>query len=173
MRKIILYSAMSLDGFIAREDGNIDWLFSDQDYGYTEFEREVDTTLMGGSTYRTILGFGEFPYKGKRNVVFSLNVPPGNHPWVEFVTRNIPAFTAALKNEPGRDIWLIGGGEINGLLLSNGLIDELILSVHPIVLGNGIPLFRNVTREASWDLISSDSFESGLCQLRYTLSRGN
>lgn len=167
MKKLILFSACSLDGFIAGEDGEVGWLFSDQDYGYSTFLQRIDTSLMGAATYRQVLGFGEFPYKNIANYVFTLQPFGGDHPYVAFITRNIPAFVEELKTGDGKDIWLIGGGEINGLLLSHQLIDEIILSIHPVVLGKGVPLFRNTTVPSTWDFLEVKSFSSGLVQLSY------
>ncbi|MEM6842767.1 MAG: dihydrofolate reductase family protein [Bacteroidota bacterium] len=141
MRKIILYSAMSLDGFIARPDGEIDWLFDDQDYGYSEFLQRIDTTLMGNRTYQQILTFGDFPYTDKTNYVFTRSVTVQDDGRVQFVYSDLVNLVTELKQQLGRDIWLIGGRQINTVLLNAELIDEMILSVHPTVLGSGVPLF--------------------------------
>jgi dihydrofolate reductase len=166
MRKIKLFIASSMDGFIAKEDGNVDWLYTDGDYGYSSFYKTVDTVLMGMNTYRQALGFGEYPYKGKKGFVFTRTLS-GKDRNVEFVSDPV-AFTKKLLSSGGKDIWLVGGSEINTLFLRNGLIDELILSVHPVYLGKGIPLFR--TEEPVWfRLISSVPYKKGLMQLRYEI----
>src|SRR3989338_6215947 len=134
MRKIRLFIACSLDGFIARKDGSIDWLFTG-DYGYKKFYDSVDTVLMGRKTYELGLTFNEHN-KGKRAIVFTTRKNLKKFPNVEFVSDAVP-FTRKLKKGKGNSIWLVGGGEIVSVLLGNGLVDEMQIFVHPIVLGNG------------------------------------
>ena len=170
MRKIILYSAASLDQFIARKNGELDWLFADQDYGYYDFLESIDTTLMGNKTYQQILTFdGEFPYKNKKNYVFSRNTSLENDGNVQFVSANITKLVAELKSQKGKDIWLIGGGEINTLFFENNWIDRIILSIHPVWLGEGLPLFPQFFQQRNLILTSSKAFESGLLQLEYAV----
>lgn len=172
MRKIILYSAASLDQFIARKDGAIDWLFTDQDYGFHQFFDSVDTTLMGNKTYQQVLTFGgEFPYKGKENYVFSRNNDLKDNENVHFISENINELITDLKSQSGKDIWLIGGGEINSLFFKNGWIDNIILSIHPIWLGEGLPLFPNFIKQQNLLLKSSKAFDSGLLQLEYAVKK--
>ena len=148
-RKIILYTASSLDGFIAGPGGSLDWLENTgekkdeaQDYGYQDFLDTIDTTLMGYNTYRAVLGFDiPFPYPDKTNFVFSRDHRHEDKNPVHFVREDPAAFTARLKEQPGKDIWLIGGGQISALMLNADLIDEIILSLIPAALGKGIPLF--------------------------------
>ena len=172
MRQIVLYSAASLDNYIARTDGNVEWLdapeydLPGEDYGYTDFNKAIDTTLMGHNTYKTLLGFDvPFPYPDKTNYVFSRTVAHQDTEHVKFITGNIVEFVRKLKNEKGRDIWLIGGGQINTLLLNNELIDKVRLTLIPITLGNGIPLFEGQAKETKFDLESSKSYDSGFVQL--------
>lgn len=166
MRNIILYTAASLDFYIARKDGNVDWLFSDDDYGYSEFYGSIDTVLMGAKTYRQIIEWENFPYQDKEVFVFTHHPQSMQDERVTFVSENISEFVGKLKEREGRDIWLVGGGEINTLLMKAGLIDEYILSVHPITLGEGIPLFSS-EKELTWKLDSLEYYPSGLVQLTY------
>lgn len=174
MRKLICYIAATADGFIARPDGNIDWLTSlpdpvDDDYGYAEFLSGIDTTLMGNATYKEVLGFGEpFPYPDLKNYVFTRESNAPATEFVEFVSDDIAAFVRDLKQQSGKDIWLIGGGKINAVMLEAGLIDELILSVVPQVLGRGIPLFEGANAEAKLKLVSHKAFANGIVQAKYT-----
>ena len=123
MKKVILYIAASIDGYIARTDGNVDWLH-DPDYivegddmGYGAFYASIDTTLMGNATYQEVLGFDvPFPYPDKKNYAFSRSEKE-NDENVEYVSGDIVAFMNQLKTQPGKDIWLIGGGKINTLFL--------------------------------------------------------
>jgi dihydrofolate reductase len=169
MRKVKLFIATSLDGFIADKNGGIDWLFTDQDYGYADFYASIDTTLTGYKTYEDILGFGEFPYPGKTNYVFSRRHQQTDGNPVTFIADDIAGFVQQLKQEPGRDIWLVGGGQINEELLKAGLIDELIVSIHPTILGEGRPLFAGRNRRQDFKLTGSKTFETGLVQLSYQL----
>jgi dihydrofolate reductase len=170
MRKVILYIANSLDNFIASEDGSLDWLFSDSDYGYYDFLATIDCTLMGNKTYQHVLTFeGEFPYKDKENYVFTRNTHLEKDENVRFISTDIQAFVKNLTQKEGKNIWCIGGGEVNRILLQANLIDEMILSIHPILLGKGIPMFPPDYPPSKWKWIKTQTFESGLVQLHYSL----
>lgn len=167
MRKLKLFIACSIDGFIARENGDVEWLFTDADYGYDKFYKTIDTTLMGKNTYKKILTFGEFPYKDKINYVFAHQAQPKRDN-VEFIQKDATYFVKNLKNKPtGSDIWLIGGGQIISLLHNHALIDEYILAIHPIILGEGITLFDFIHQEQALKLKEHQIYESGLVQLTY------
>jgi dihydrofolate reductase len=174
MRKIKLYIASSLDSFIAGKNGSIDWLFRDADYGYTEFYNSIDTILVGRKTYEQSLIFEEYPYKGKKIYVFTHNAKEQNEKKasnVEYIDKDIPEFVKRLIQQPvsNRDIWLLGGGEIVSLFLNADLVDEIILSIHPIILGKGILLFNNIKKLVKLRLSESIPFESGLVQLHYRI----
>lgn len=175
MRNIILYTALSLDNYIALPNGGIDWLFNDQDYGYTQFYTQIDTLLMGNNTYKTVLGFGNFPHNDRRCIVFSQLPKPhtDTEPSVTFINQNIVDFVQQLKAQQGKDIWLVGGAQINTLLLNAGLIDKMVLSIHPVLLGNGIPLFYKPYTTTNWTLTNCQTFGSGLVQLTYALNKPN
>ncbi len=171
MRKIILFIASSLDGYIARESGEIDWLFTDQDYGYTEFYAQVDTLIMGNKTYQQILGFGEYTYKDKEVFVFSRTKSEQADNNAKFVNNDWLNFIKTLRQSHGGDIWLVGGAQLIHLFLQHAFIDELILSIHPIILGSGIPLIVNdVNLETKLKLQRVKSFDTGLVQISYSLS---
>ncbi|MDH5609933.1 MAG: dihydrofolate reductase family protein [Cyclobacteriaceae bacterium] len=168
MRKIILFIASSLDGYIARENENIDWLFSDQDYGYTAFLHTIDTVLMGGKTYRQILGFGgDFPYASKNCYVFTHDILLQSNEEVTFIHHDIIDFVKELKEKKGKDIWLIGGSQINGLLQRHGLIDEIQLFLHPVLIGNGIRVFDYLTQDQWFSVQGVEEFDTGLIKLVY------
>ncbi|MEJ8757893.1 dihydrofolate reductase family protein [Pontibacter sp. H259] len=178
MRKVILYIAASLDGYIARPDGRIDWLENEdykiegEDFGYSNFLKNIDTTLMGHSTYKVVLGFDmAFPYTDKKNYVFSHSAQQDTE-YVEFVSTNAAEFIRKLKQEPGKDIWLIGGSQLNTLLLNAGLIDEIILTYIPIILGKGIPLFAQGASEKLLEVTDTESYTNGFVQLTLT-TKGN
>jgi dihydrofolate reductase len=168
MRQVRLFIATSLDGFIASPDGGVDWLFTDGDYGYTDFYASIDTTLMGFKTYEKMLGFGTgFHYPDKTNYVFSRSHRRSDEHPVTFVSTDPAAFVSDLKQKGGTDIFLVGGGEINTILLDAGLIDQMDLFVHPIIIGEGIPLFAGTAKTQQFKLTGTKAFESGLTQLTY------
>lgn len=165
---------MSLDNFIARPDGNIDWLTSfpdpDQlDFGYTDFIAGIDTTLMGNKTYQQVIGFdGPFPYADKTNYVFTRSSAYRNDEYAKFITDDVAAFVHALKQQPGKDIWLIGGGQINGILLEHDLIDALWLHVIPVMIGQGLPLFDTKSDfEKPFQLKHTNAYSNGIVELKY------
>jgi len=168
MRRIILNIASSLDGYIAREDGSIDWLPTDEeDFGMKKFMDSIDTVFLGRTTYEQILTFDcAYPYADKKSYVFSRNSGE-NKENIEFVSDMID-FAKKLVESPGKGIWLVGGGEIISAFLKAGLIDEIILSEIPIVIGSGIPLFKNVGKDIRFDILETIEYP-GLTQLRLSV----
>ncbi len=181
MRKVVLYIATSLDGFIAKLDGSVDWLGEpspDQDYGYGALLQRIDTTLMGRTTFEQVLTFGDFPYKDKENWVFSrdsyfvdnqLETDLYKNKIVKICTHDAAARVATLKAQTGKDIWLVGGGILNTTLLNAGLIDEMIISICPIILGNGIPLFSREADLKKMQLQHTESYPTGYIQMTYSI----
>lgn len=175
MRRIKMFIASSLDGFIAREDGSIDWLFTDDDYGYQEFYESVDAVIMGRKTFEKglELGGGINPTKDKKNYVFSRNQQSlggmEKDDEVEFVDKDVRKFVEQLVDSSGKDIWLVGGSEIISILLKADLLHDIIMSIHPKILGKGIPLFKNTEKEMNLKMINCKAFDSGLGQLHYTI----
>lgn len=145
-RKLCLYIATSLDGYIATEDDSLDWLFkieSEGDGGYSDFYKTVDTILIGRRTYDWIMTHteGKFPYENKECYIFS-NTITGKNDFVEFVNEDVTSFMNKLKSKKGKNIWLVGGGELIHHFLIEKLVDEFIISVAPTIIGKGIPLFK-------------------------------
>ena len=175
MRKIRLYIAMSLNGKIARPDGSVDWLEAipnpdKTDYGYAAFYEEIDTTIQGYNTYQQLLSWGiPFPYSGKTNYVLTRKKDVENTEEVIFVKEDPIKFIQEIKQQEGKDIWLIGGGEINTLLLNAGLIDELELFIMPIILPEGIDLFGGIPEETSLRLLKTKTFSSGAARITYDI----
>ena len=170
MRQLQLYIAASLDGYIAGPNGEIDWLDAggDLDYGYREFYDSIDTTLMGRATYEITQTVEEFPYPDKVNYVFTRNRGLPNTEHVRFISDDITAFVRTLKEQEGKNIWLIGGGQINTIMLNADLVDGIILTVFPIVLGEGTSLFAPGARRAAFRTIDCTTYETGLIQWRLT-----
>ena len=169
MPEVKLFIATSLDGFIAERDGGVDWLFTDDDYGYTAFFDSIEALIMGRRTYEQVLGFGEWPYGEKPTYVFTRGAPGGDHPHVEFVSSDTGPLVEKLRHRSSGDIWLVGGAALVSVFRELHLIDEYILSVHPVLLGDGIPLFERPQPRESLRLREELSFESGLVQLRYAV----
>ena len=146
-RKIVLYIAASLDGFIATEEHALDWLFATEgegDNGFAEFYDTVDTFLLGRATYDWIMKEekGNFPYKGKECYVFSRTELYDNE-YVKFVNEDAVRFVERLRSKQGKNIWIVGGGELLHTFTTAKLLDELRITIAPILLGKGIPLFKD------------------------------
>lgn len=170
-RKVVVYIATSLDGYIAKPDGDLSWLSTmenpPEDYGYADFISTIDTVLMGRKTYEKVLSFGiEFPHKGKPCYVFSRTRSKGEND-VEFINSSPADFVRKLLLVEGKDIFIDGGAELIQALVQQDLIDTYIISVVPVLLGAGIPLFKNGSAEISLQLSASKYFASGLVQNRY------
>lgn len=163
MRQVIFYVAMSLDGYIARTDGRLDWLEKyNEDYGYKVFLDSIDIIIMGNTTYKQILTFGEFPYKDKKCFVLSRGQGKGDH--VKFITD--------LKKVEKMDgkIWLVGGADLANQFLENKMIDKMIISIMPLILGDGIRLFDK-QREIGLELKNSKEFKTGVVQLEFNIKK--
>ncbi len=153
------------------KNGEIDWLFTDNDYGYNDFYNSIDTTLIGNNTYKQIFTFGEFPYPNKTNFVFTRDDSNQDTKAVKFITDDLIEFVKSLKKQNGKDIWLVGGGQINTIMLNADLIDEMILSIHPIILAQGIPLFTDNAKQSHFKTKNCKTFETGLIQLTLMIER--
>ncbi|MDF2943178.1 MAG: hypothetical protein K0S01_2036 [Herbinix sp.] len=170
-RKVILYIAQSLDGYIAREDNDISWLSvveqKNEDYGYGDFIKSIDTVIMGRKTYEKVLSFGiEFPHKDKKCYVLS-KTHKGSDQNVQFYNDSVDELISNLRSEEGDDIFIDGGAEVVKEFRNSNLIDEYILSIIPIFLGKGIRLFKESEIENKLKLMDSKTFVTGLVQLKY------
>lgn len=171
MKKAVLYIAMSLDGYIAGTDDNLDFLSTvekeNEDYGYYKFLESVDSVIMGRKTYEKILSFGiGFPHPDKECYILSRKNDKSAEN-VHFYNGNLAQLIAMLKQNNNKDIFIDGGAETVNALLSEKLIDEIIISIIPILLGSGVALFKNNRVQQKLELVSSKSFEMGLVQLHY------
>ena len=168
MQKIRHFVAVTLDGYIATPTGGIDWLLHDQDYGYTDFISQIDTVVMGRKTYEVSISFGDDVYPGKAKYVFSRTRPTSPNPNYTFIVGETPAsFLQKQLELPGKDIWVVGGGEITRELLAAGLIDDFVISVHPILLGDGIPLFPRGFDRTQLRHVRTTPYATGLVQSHY------
>jgi len=173
-RKLVLYIASSLDGYIATNEHNLDWLFAvegEGDNGYSKFYETIDTILIGRVTYDWIIEHenGSFPYKGKECYVFSKTKKEDNE-HVNFIYEDIVQFLIDLKNKNGKNIWLVGGGELLNTFIKEKLVDEFIITVAPRLLGRGIPLFKNNDFQTSLTLKGINRFNQ-FVELYYEVVR--
>jgi dihydrofolate reductase len=174
-RKIIVHIAASADGYIARPDGDLDWLTSRPApkgfYGIEAFMKSVDTMLLGRKTYEASLRLGaKFDAKNP-TIVFSRDAPPTSLPsGVEFVNEAIGPFVRRLREQPGKNIWLMGGGDLIASFLDADAIDEFVVSVVPVFIGDGIPLIARRHRQVPLKLQSVTPFDDGLVQLHYGIT---
>ena len=168
MRKVVLGVAVSLDGFIEGPNGEYDWCFTDQDYGLSSFFKRVDAILMGRRSYEVAQSAGgQNPWEGMTTYVFSNSLKEVKSKDVKIVSGDTSDIVKKMKQQEGKDMWLFGGAELTTSFINLGLVDELWLSVHPIVLGAGKPLFQNIRERKNLRLKEQKVYETGLVSLIY------
>ena len=170
-RKLILYIAMSLDGYIADSNESLDFLSmveeEGEDYGYFDFVNSVDTVIIGRKTYSKVIEMGyDYPHTDKAVYIIT-RTKQDDIGSFKFYTENLTDLVTDLKKQEGKDIYCDGGAEIVNQLLKNNLIDEYRISIIPILLGNGIKLFKGKFSEQKLSLLSSKQFKKGLVQVHY------
>lgn len=170
-RKLLLFIAMSLDGYIAKPDGDISFLSlvekEGEDYGYAKFIETVDTVILGRKTYDKILSMGfDLPY-GDRNIIVLTRNPHPVTGKITFYSGSLSELISNLKSQAGLNIYCDGGAETVHQLLQMDLIDETIVSIIPVLLGDGISLFGKGPQQKNLQLVSTESFRKGLVQLHY------
>jgi dihydrofolate reductase len=165
-----VFIATSLDGFIARRDGSIDWLAAverpGEDYGSTAYYASVDTIVMGRKTYDTAIGFEPWPYARMRCVVLTSDRARTSRHGEAFYSGDLAALLDRLGAEGARHMY-IDGGTIIGQALAAGLVDEVTVSLIPVLLGDGTPLAPGLGADVRLELVEHRAFPSGLVQLRY------
>jgi dihydrofolate reductase len=173
MRKVVLSLGISLDGYIARPNGDVDFLFMPKDYSMAPFFTTVDTAIMGRKSLEAGLkmGGGKLPRTAMTMYVFSNSKPPGERDGVVFVNESPAKFISRLRKREGKDIWLMGGGELARAFLKEDLVDRLDLGVVPILLGEGIPLFPSGFPQRDFTLIENKTYSKGLIALTYERAR--
>ncbi|GAB4046622.1 dihydrofolate reductase family protein [Spirosoma litoris] len=172
MRTIILNLAVSLDGYIEGPNGEYDWCFTDQDYGMTDFLARIDALFMGRKTYELLTNPDEpasnYSFPDYQRCVFS-NTLQEVESGFELIRGDMKTQVSELKSQPGKDIWLFGGADLTAAFLEEGLVDELLLAIHPIILGGGKPLFTKIKERINLTLINSKTYSSGLVSVSYKL----
>lgn len=175
-RKVIARLAASADGYIARPDGDIEWLTSRPApagfYGYDAFWRSIDAMVIGRRTFEESLRLGAKFETERPTYVFSRRAPPAAlPPGVEFVSGEIGPFLSRLQERPGRDVWLMGGGDLIASFLDARAIDAFVVNVVPVFIGDGIPLIARRHRHVPLVLDDVERYENGVVQLHYNLQR--
>ncbi|GHH99447.1 dihydrofolate reductase family protein [Neobacillus kokaensis] len=181
-RRIILDLAVTLDGFIEGKNGEIDWCIMDSEMEFSHFLNEIDTILYGRKSYDL---WGQFTpgiedtdtekeiwklVHSKEKYVFS-RTQKGTDNKAIFINDHILEEVNKLKNKPGKDIWLYGGASLITTFINLGLVDEFRLSVHPVILGEGKPLFNDIKQRLNLKIVNTRTFSSGVVQLTYHLNR--
>ena len=175
MRKLILGLAVSLDGYIEGPNGEYDWCFTDQDYGLSEFYSRIDAIFIGRKSYEIAQ-----QYASENNGQMAPDMPPVQEyvfsktlntikEGAVLISENGMTQARKIKEQSGKDIWLYGGAALTDALMQEGLVDELWLSVHPILLGAGTPLFRRQDIRTKLELLECKTYETGLVSLRYQI----
>jgi len=172
-RKIIVYVATSADGYIARPDGDVSWLDRKPvkgNYGMAKFYKKVDTVIMGRKTYEIGVKLGQDGYPGLKNYVFSRAPRRSESSHIEFVNEDVGSFAKRIRKVRGRNIWLVGGGEVVASFLDAQQIDEFSIHVIPVLIGEGIPLIQPKHRNVPLKLLKARSYSDGVVRLHYRVA---
>ena len=175
MRKVVYALTNSLDNYIARADGAADWILMGDEImkEFTEFFASFDTVFVGRKTYDYAWGTSHKPRKkesgfmGMKTYVFSRTLKERSNGAVSVISQNVSEFVRNLKNENGKDIWLMGGGELAASLLKENLVDEISISIQPVLLGSGIPLFPEIGKQVDLERIECKPYKNGVVALTY------
>lgn len=177
MRKLILGLAVTLDGYIEGSNGEYDWCFTDQDYGLNEFFNRIDAIFIGRKSYEIAKQYAD-SNNGEMipgmpvvtEYVFSKTLKSVKDSAI-LISDDSIAEARRIKEEPGKDIWLYGGALLTAAMMKAGLVDELWMSVHPILLGSGKLLFHEQNLRTQLTLLDSKTYETGLVSLRYSINK--
>lgn len=167
-RNVVLAVAASLDGYIARSDGRVDWLIDDPTVDLRAYAKQFDVIVAGRKTIDVEKSSGAGGPFGKMSCyIFSRTRPPGKRGGAEYVNRSTGEFVRDLKVLPGKDIWLMGGGELAREFLKEDLVDRMDLAIMPVLIGEGIPLFPPGFPQRNWTLVRHEAHPSGIIRAIY------
>jgi dihydrofolate reductase len=172
VRRVRYQVACSLDGFIAGPRDEFDWLPPEPAFDFDAHYAQFDVLLMGRRTYELVRAAGE-DFRGKRVVVASRTMRAEEHPEIELVADELEARLRELRAEPGKDIWLYGGGALFGSLLARDLVDTVEPAIIPILLGGGVPLLPSPAARRRLSLRSHRAYPSGMVYLQYEVQKGS
>ena len=171
MRKVVLGLGISIDGYIARLNGAVDFLFMPEDYSMAPFFKTIDTAVMGRKTLDAALKMGGSFGSSMPTYVFSRSKPPGERNGIIFTNESPATLVSKLRKRRGKNIWLMGGGELARDFFKADLVDELHLGVVPVLLGEGIPLFPSGFPQRDFALLENKTYSKGLIALKYARVR--
>jgi len=165
MKKIILYIAQSLDGFVATKDKSVEWLdpYFDEQYDYEDFMKSIDTVVQGNTTYQQF----KPKYEGKASFVFSQHPEKYSVEGTTFVKGSPREFIEGLDEDKHQNIWLVGGPMLLSEFLNEGLVDEFIIFTMPVLLGEGIHLFQKLKTPPKLSLLKTEKYKNGVIETHF------
>lgn len=171
MRRVRYAVAVSLDGYIAGPNGEADWIIMDPAIDFNSFFKQFDTVLLGRRTFEAMARSGNSGMPGMKTYVFSRTLRQSDYPNVTIVNEGSEELLAALQAEPGKDIWLFGGGSLFRSFLDLGLVDTAEVAVIPVLLGGGIPLLPAPARQTKLALSGHKVYQTGIVSLEYAIQK--
>ncbi|HEU4413391.1 MAG TPA: dihydrofolate reductase family protein [Candidatus Angelobacter sp.] len=172
MRKIVLALGISIDGYIARPDGAFDFLSVPSDFSMADFFESIDTAIMGRKTYEVVKAQGEDPFTSKLTTyILSRTLPAGQRDGRIFTNETPDALVESIRQNKGKDVWLMGGGEVARDFLQADLVDEMHIGIVPVLLGEGLPLFPSGFPQRDFELLENKTFSGGLISVKYKRAR--